>query len=559
MKLLSTMIGVMTMALVPSDSGRNAKENQLETFLSAHVKRIKPLSKETRLAHWNASITGKPEDYDRLSKLELEMCQIYSNREEFVFLEGLRESGQVKDAELRRQVERLYNRYLENQIEPQLLKRMIALDTKIARTFNTFRGTIAGETVTLNQINKILTTEADSRKREEAWRASKQVGAAVAGDLLTLVRLRNQAARSIGFDNYHTLSLTTAEQSLEELDKIFAELCELTREPFAELKAELDRSLSRMYGVSPDELMPWHYHDPFFQRTPLVQEVDLDAFYGRADVRKLAEKFYASVGLPVDDILGRSDLYERPGKDQHAYSIDVDREGDVRILCNLTNEERWMETVLHELGHAVYSKYHDPSQPYLLRAPAHAFTTEALAMFFGRLSRNAAWMEKMLGLSEEDRAKIEKVEREYTRFQQIIFARWAMVMYDFEKRLYADPDQDLDSLWWELVEKYQLLKKPPEAPRAAWASKTHFTTAPCYYHNYMLGELLASQLHNCIVHSVLQRPSDEGLSYVGETKAGDFLREKVFGPGAVYHWNEMIQRATGERLTPKYFVAQFVR
>ena len=74
----------------------------------------------------------------------------------------------------------------------------------------------------------------------------------------------------------------------------------------------------------------------------------------------------------------------------------------------------------------------------------------------------------------------------------------------------------------------------------------------------MLGELLASQLHNHLVTHVLKLESDEGVSYVNQKKAGQFLREKVFEPGSVYHWNEMVERATGEKLTPKYFVAEFV-
>ena len=73
------------------------------------------------------------------------------------------------------------------------------------------------------------------------------------------------------------------------------------------------------------------------------------------------------------------------------------------MLCNLQNNEYWMETILHELGHAVYSKYHDPDAPYLLRDVAHAFTTEAVAMFFGRLSRNAGWMQTMLELTDQQR------------------------------------------------------------------------------------------------------------------------------------------------------------
>ncbi len=64
-----------------------------------------------------------------------------------------------------------------------------------------------------------------------------------------------------------------------------------------------------------------------------------------------------------------------------------------------------METILHELGHAVYDRYKDMKEPWLLREPAHPFTTEAVAMFFGRLSRNADWMQKMLDLSDEETAR----------------------------------------------------------------------------------------------------------------------------------------------------------
>jgi peptidyl-dipeptidase A len=179
-------------------------------------------------------------------------------------------------------------------------------------------------------------------------------------------------------------------------------------------------------------------------------------------------------------------------------------------------------------------------------------------MFFGRLSRNPAWMQEMLGLTEKQRAEVEEVSRKYMQFQQILFARWALVMYTFEKQLYADPDQDLNTLWWDLVEKYQLIKRPPGPPDAGWASKLHFTSAPCYYHNYMLGELLASQLHHYIVHNVLGLESGRNVSFAGQKAIGDYLRENVFGPGALYPWNEMIERATGEPLTAKYFVVQFI-
>jgi peptidyl-dipeptidase A len=547
------------MGLTTQGYALNEKETQLKEFIAAHVEKIKPLEKQQNLAWWEAYTTGNAGAYDRLSELTLQIRRIRSDPKEFAFLKNLKESGQVKDPLLARQLVVLYNSYLENQIEPELLKQIVELGTQIEKNFGSFRGSIDGRKVTDNEIVDILKSETDSAKREKAWLASKQVSEAVAPDLVRLVKLRNQAAQKLGFDTYHTMALATGEQDVKDVDKVFGELYELTNKPFAKLKAELDGILARKYGVSPKELMPWHYHDRFFQEAPMVYDLDLDAYYKDKDVKKLAEGFYAGIGLPVDAILANSDLYEKEGKNPHAFCTDIDREGDVRVLCNLKNDEYWMETILHELGHGVYDKYLDYGTPYLLRQPAHAFTTEGMAMFFGRLSRNPAWMQETLGLSKAQRAEIERVSGKYMQLKQIIFARWDMVMYYFEKGLYAEPDQDLAKLWWDLVEKYQMVKRPPNRTSPDWAAKIHFSTSPCYYHNYMLGEMFASQLHHTIVQKVLGLKSDKNISYIGQKKAGEFLRDKVFHPGNLYSWNRMIELATGEPLTAKYFVQQFVK
>jgi peptidyl-dipeptidase A len=559
MRHLSIVIGLVLAGVALRGYAANAKETELQKFIEGHVAKIKPLEKQANLAWWDAAVTGDPKAYDRQSELTLKMRQVYSSPQEFAFLKEMKASGQIHDPLLARQLTVLYNSYLANQIDPDLLQQIVELGTQIEQNFSTFRGTIDGKKVTDNEIKEILKDETDSAQRQKAWEASKQVGAAVAPDLIRLVRLRNQAARQLGFDNYHTMALATGEQDVKELDRIFDDLYERTKEPFAKAKAALDALLAKKYGITPDQLMPWHYHDPFFQETPMVYDLDLDVYYEDKDVKELARRFYAGIGLPVEAILAHSDLYEKEGKNPHAFSTHIDREGDVRILCNLKNNEYWMETILHELGHGVYDKYLDYNTPYLLRTPAHAFTTEAMAMFFGRLSRNPAWMQPMLGLSDVQRAGIEKVGGKYAQLKQLIFARWDMVMYQFEKELYADPDQDLTKRWWDLVEKYQLVRRPPNRTNPDWAAKIHFSVAPCYYHNYMLGEMLASQWQHTLVTKVLGLKSGQDVSYIGHKEIGDYLRKNVFETGDLYSWNEMIRRSTGEPLTARYFVEQFVK
>jgi len=550
---------LLAAALIFVSCGQNAQEKKMQKLVDDYVSQIQPLQKQAALVYWQAATTGDTASYNKYSRLDLQMRKIQSDTAVFAALEALRGAAEIHDPLLKRQAELMRNAFLPNQVDSTLLGEIVQKSSQVEQKFSTFRGEMNGKQVTNNDIETILKNETNSVVRKQAWEASKQVGPAVAADIIELVKLRNKAARKLGFPNYHSMMLTASEQNVNKLDAIFAELDSLTTAPFTALKAELDGILADTYGVGVDGLMPWHYHDPFFQETPLVYSLDLDAYYADKDVVELAGQFYAGIGMPVDDILSNSDLYERKGKNPHAFSTDMDREGDVRILCNVTNNERWMETMLHELGHAVYDKYHDPKMPYLLREPAHQFTTEGIAMFFGRLSRNANWMQKMLNLSDKDTEEIAKVSGKYMQLKQLIFARWAMVMYNFEKELYADPDQDLNALWWRLVEHYQMVKKPAHRDEPDWAAKIHIALYPVYYHNYLLGELFASQLHHYLVHNVLDLQSDAGVSYVGQAGVGVFLQKHIFRPGAEYPWNQMIEKATGEPLSAQYFVKQFVK
>jgi peptidyl-dipeptidase A len=538
--------------------GLNTQEKEMVNFINVFLEKYKPLEKEKNLAYWSAATTGDESEYKKYGDLDFKIKELFSNANDFAALKKIGNSRQVHDPLLLRQMDLLGFSYLQNQIPPELLEKISKLSAEVERKFSTHRATVDGKMMTDNEIKIILKTEKNPDIRKKAWEASKQVGQIVAADIIQLVKLRNQAAQSLGFDNFHTLSFGMNEQKVVEVDQIFNDLAQQTDAPFLQLKGELDQILAKDFKVNTNELQPWHYHDPFFQETPQVYNIDLDSFYSNSDVKVLASRFFASIGLPVESILEKSDLYEREGKNPHAFSTNIDREGDVRILCNLHNDEGWMETMLHELGHAVYEKYGDFNAPFLLRGPAHPFTTEGVAMFFGRLSRDSNWMQAMLNLPEEEKVKIESVEKKYARLKQLIFTRWSLVMYEFEKQLYANPDQDLNELWWQLVEKYQHIQKPAHRNLPDWAAKIHFTIVPCYYHNYLLGELFASQVHHYLLNNMSNSGVAENASLIGQPSIGRFFREKIFEPGNVYRWDKMITLATGEPLSAKYFVQQFV-
>ena len=200
-------------------------------------------------------------------------------------------------------------------------------------------------------------------------------------------------ARSWGSPTTTPCSSHLNEQSQEQVLKLFDDLDALTREPFRS-------SSSRSTPSSPTRAAwCWRTSAPGTittrssrSRRPSSPPTSTRST-PRLDILKLCRDFYAGIGLPIDDVIARSDLYEKPGKSPHAFCTDIDREGDVRVLANIVPNEYWMGTMLHELGHSVYSSKNIPRDvPYVLRSEAHILTTEGVAMLFERFSKDADWL-----------------------------------------------------------------------------------------------------------------------------------------------------------------------
>jgi peptidyl-dipeptidase A len=556
---LSVVLVLLAAApLFAANTGENkTMVDKFREFLRAQEVRVAPIERDANLAWWDAATTGKDEAYKRQSELQTKLETVYTDPQTFAFLKEVRASGAITDPLEKRELDRIYLAYLGRQIDPALLAKIVAASSAIEQKFATFRAKVDGKEITDNQIAEVL---ANSRSREEHkayWLASKQVGVALAPDVVALVKLRNQAAVKLGFRDYYALQLALNEQDEGWLLSLFDELDRLTSGPFGQAKAHIDAVQGKRLGAAPQALMPWDYADRFFQEGPNVSESNMDAPLAGRDIAKLAAGFYRGIGLDADPVLARSDLYEHKGKNPHAFSTDIDRKGDVRALLNIKPNQEWLGTTLHELGHGVYSYYIDRSLPYFLRTDNHAFATEGVAMLFERLANNAAFFRSLGLVDEPTAAKLREPMQEKERMAGLIFSRWSQVMLRFERELYANPDQDLDALWWKLVERYQGLKRPAEVPVGAWASKIHIVTVPVYYHNYELGALYAAQLHAAICRDLYPGQKPATVIYVDNPKVGAYLKAKVFASGASFPWQEFVKVSTGEPLSPRAFAAQF--
>ena len=241
-------------------------------------------------------------------------------------------------------------------------------------------------------------------------------------------------------------------------------------------------------------------------------------------------------------MLDRSDLFPRDGKCQHAFCIDVDRAGDIRVLANVVPGQQWMDTMLHELGHATFDAGLDPSLPWLLR-DTHLVVTEGIAILMGRLASDAEWLRAGGRASIPAAvAAIADALRAARAAEMLVFTRWVLVMTNFERSLYADPESDLDARWWELVERYQLVSaaRPAAAtrtgPRRSTSPARPSTTTPT----------------SSGTSSPRSSPRPSSGSAAGSSTAPRRAGCSPSGcsrPGLSVRWDRLIEQATGEPLS----------
>lgn len=540
-------------ALVAKEFASPATVSERRATLAEFEERYRDLRTAAARGWWDVATKGDDESTQKSAEARKAAEAVLADAELFARVKAARQGGASPEPELDRALEVIELTMSSRQGPDELIADIATRTTHLQKAFGTFRPSIDGTPHSDNEFARILQESDDAELRRKAWEASKEVGASVRDDVLTLVHKRNELARACGYANHYAASLARQELTQETLSSTLQRIERATREPFRTRKAVLDAALAERFDTTVGELEPWHYADPFFQRAPKSRELPLDDFLGKLDFVDAATRFYDGLGMDVRDVVMRSDLEPRDGKNQHAFCTDIDREGDIRILCNLRPDARWLGTLLHELGHAVYDRYIDRDLPWTLRTPCHTMVTEAIAMLMGRQAHELDFLVEYGGAPAFEITPLSGELRRHQAFSMLVFTRWVLVMNAFEKDLYENPDRDdLDELWWEYVSKYQLIDKPEGRSAPDWAAKLHIALAPVYYHNYLFGEIIASQLRAYVASA------SEQSSIVDNQYAGEYLIASVFQPGNSRRWDQLLEDATEEPLNPSHFLREFV-
>ena len=306
----ASVAGLLVLSIVSISSGQagpaetektmSVTNAELKLLHDAYVQKYRPLVLESEQAWWAANTTGSDEAVARRERAERALVELHSDRAVFAKLKALKESGKIETQLDRRVLETMYNHYLPGQADVELQKQVVALEVEVEQIFNTHRGVVNGQPRTENELRRVLARTTDSAEAEAAWKAYLAIGGKVEAKLKKLVQLRNQIARQLGFRDYFAMRLALEEIEEADLLKLFEELDQLTREPFAALKADIDKQMAARFGITPAELRPWHFGEFFFQESPQIETVSLDDLIEGKDLLELARTYYTSLGMPVE-------------------------------------------------------------------------------------------------------------------------------------------------------------------------------------------------------------------------------------------------------------------
>ena len=200
------------------------------------------------------------------------------------------------------------------------------------------------------------------------------------------------------------------------------------------------------------------------------------------------------MGLDVGRVVGRSDLAPRPGKVQHAFCIDVDRTGDVRVLSNNTHRANaGPRRCCTSSATPCTSTASDATcRGCCGRCTSASPKASPCAAAASCTIRNGC-----VGSPAFPAATVAELAPRLRGRQPCLppHVRPLGARDDpLRARPVRQPDGDHDDRWWDLVERFQLVRRPDDRHAPDWAAKIHIAAAPVYYHNYLFGEMVASQL-----------------------------------------------------------------
>ena len=373
-------------------------------------------------------------------------------------------------------------------------------EAKLCQQYQKLSGSLTvnfrGEEKTLVQMGRHL-EEPDRALRQEVWElvAKRRLQEAEKFDEIfdQLIDLRERIGRNAGFKNYRDYAFRrlgrfdyTPEDCARFNDAVAREVMPVVRELHAARRHQL--GLDKLH---PGHLRPWDLAVDPQNRPPLKPFGPVDEMVSRT--QKIFNRLDGGLagGFQQMQDLHLLDLDNRKGKAPGGYQSTLSESRLPFIFMNAVGQQRDVETILHEAGHAFHALATRDEDLYVYRSAPIEFC-EVASMSMELLGNE--FIEEFYSAADASRARRVHLEGVVGVFP------WIATVDEFQHWIYTHPGHsraERAAAWLELMDRFggDVDWSGYEAARAhLWHRQLHIFIHPFYYIEYGIAQLGALQV-----------------------------------------------------------------
>ncbi len=397
----------------------------------------------------------------------------------------------------------VFDRDVKNHVE-LFRPENVALETEDARLCQQYQkltGSLTvnfrGDEKTLVQMGRYL-EEPDRALRQEVWElvARRRLQEVDNFDRIfdQLINLREHTARNAGFKNYRDYAFRrlgrfdyTPEDCTRFHDAVAREVMPAVRE----LQAARRRQLG-LAKLHPGHLRPWDLAVDPQNRPPLKPFAEVEEMVSRT--QKIFDRLDGELagGFRQMQDLCLLDLDNRKGKAPGGYQQTLAEARVPFIFMNAVGQQRDVETILHEAGHAFHALAARDEDLHAYRNNPPIEFCEVASMSMELLGNE--FIEEFYSAADANRARRVHLEGVIGVFP------WIATVDAFQHWVYTHPGHsraERAAAWLELMDRFggDVDWSGYEAVRANfWHRQLHIFTHPFYYIEYGIAQLGALQV-----------------------------------------------------------------
>ncbi|MEZ5359203.1 MAG: hypothetical protein R3F48_10285 [Candidatus Zixiibacteriota bacterium] len=518
--LFSVCSLILLLSAVVSAQDGAASDNA--AFITDFTAKLAYLERQVSMARWQYLTTGRADSLDEYQEWYETLVGNSKNPEDFTH-----RITREKDTRLLRQLELLRRLTLRHVVDdsPEVKQYLDSQTRNLIDKPIEFEG----KQYTADEMQAMLGTESNRQRRRTIYEAMLVPAAAKAEVIAQAAKLRNAAAAEFGYSSFYEMMLEANGIDKGQFEELLAEIDKLTEEPYQKIVDSLHRALNT------SRLSAWDIDYAFRRATGQSA-----GYFVSDNFVRLAKATLDGLGIQMDAL----PIYFEPVAEgvslENPELITVAIPHDFRIALSTAGGDDRFNRFVAAIFESLYGYNMDNAEFMFLRPPAPCLN-EALYWLVTDMVETDSWNRKYAGMPEP----LVLTMRTKHRFYRLYRIRQALAMIAFERALYKDPLADLNTHYTAIQDKY--LDLTEIANGFPWAAEGDFIGAPVQSANELVGFVIGAQVSHYL--------SEKYGSLLDNQRTREFLVQNIFRFGAREDWQLLIERATGEPISPNYLIS----